>query len=381
MAREQIDAVVARALAEGAAPGAAVVVGRGERLVFEGYYGSLALGEARVAADTVYDLSSLTKPLATLACMLRVAASGGVSLTEPMQKLLPELQADGQDSRRRDITLRHALGHCSGFPARGLYFERLAAAERDEHRRLVATAEGGRRIVAMACAEGLRDAPGRVVTYSDVGYLLLGEWLSRASGCSLDHLFAEQVATPLQLEDTGFMCAGSGSTAKKAPAPDRIAPTDRCPWRGRIVRGEVQDENAYAMGGVAGHAGLFSTALDVHRVVSAFVHSFESDDGLFDRALVRQCFAGPGSVVPGSTWSLGWDTPTPGTSSAGHRVSPRAFGHLGFTGTSIWIDLDRGVHVVLLTNRVHPDKENLRIREMRPRVHDAIFETVDREGL
>lgn len=381
MAREQIDAVVARALAEGAAPGAAVVVGRGERVVFEGYYGSLARDEARVAADTVYDLSSLTKPLATLACVLRVAASGGVSLTEPLQRLLPELKADGRDSRRREITVRHALGHCTGFPARGLYFESLAAAERDEHRPLVATEEGGRRIVAMACAEGLREAPGRVVTYSDVGYILLGEWLARASGCSFDRLFAAQVATPLDLEDTGFMRAGSGSTAKKVPPPDRIAPTDRCPWRGRIVRGEVQDENAYAMGGVAGHAGLFSTALDVHRVVSAFVHSFKSDDGLFDRALVRQCFAGPGSVVSGSTWSLGWDTPTPGTSSAGNRVSPRAFGHLGFTGTSIWIDLDRGVHVVLLTNRVHPDKENLRIREMRPRVHDAIFETVDREGL
>jgi CubicO group peptidase (beta-lactamase class C family) len=119
----------------------------------------------------------------------------------------------------------------------------------------------------------------------------------------------------------------------------------------------------------------------VHRIVSAFVRSLDSNDGLFAQASVRECFAGPGSVVGGSTWSLGWDTPTPGASSAGKRVSARSFGHLGFTGTSVWIDLDRGMHVVLLTNRVHPDKNNLGIREMRPRVHDAVFEMMDREGL
>ena len=381
MARERIDAVVARALAEGAAPGAAVVVGRGERVVFEGYYGHLAPGDTTVTAETVYDLSSLTKPLATLACVLRVMAERGMSFSHPLHGLLPQLLGDGRDARRRDINLRHALGHCAGLPARGMYFERLAEAERRERMALVATEEGSRRIIAMACEEALLEAPGRVVTYSDVGYILLGEWLARASGRGLDRLFAEQVATPLGLVDTGFMRAAGGSTAKQAPALERIAPTDRCPWRGRIVRGEVQDENAYAMGGVAGHAGLFSTALEVHRLVSAFVGSIDSQDGLFARDLVRECFAGPGSVVAGSTWSLGWDTPSPGTSSAGNHVSGRAFGHLGFTGTSVWVDLDRGVHVVLLTNRVHPDKENVGIRAMRPRVHDAIFQTLDREGL
>ena len=381
MARERIDAVIARALAEGATPGAAVVVGHGDLIVFEGYYGSLAPGEGPVNAETVYDLSSLTKPLATLACVLRVAGARGWSLTEPLHRLLPEIAGDGRDDRRRDITVRHALGHCAGLPARGMYFERLSEAEARERRSLVATDEGARRILAMACEESLLEGPGRVVTYSDVGYILLGEWLARASGRRLDRLFAEQIATPLDLTDTGYMRADRGSTAKRAPEPRRIAPTDRCPWRRRVVRGEVQDENAYAMGGVAGHAGLFSTAREVHRLTSAFVGSFDTAGGLFQRELARECFAGPGSVVSGSTWSLGWDTPTPAASSAGRLVSSRAFGHLGFTGTSVWVDLDRGVHVVLLTNRVHPDKENLGIREMRPRVHDAIFETVDREGL
>jgi len=381
MARERIDVVVERALAEGAAPGAALVVGRGERVLFEGYYGCLAPGGAPVAAETVYDLSSLTKPLATLACVLRVVSARRGSLDEPMHAVLPGILADDRDARRREITLRHALGHAAGFPARGMYFERLTADEGREGRSLVATEEGARRIVAMACEEPLLDSPGRVVNYSDVGYILLGEWLVRASGRRLDQLFAEEIAAGLELTDTGFMRADGRSTAQRATEQSRIAPTDRCPWRGRVVCGEVQDENAYAMGGVAGHAGLFSTGSEVHRLVAAFVRSLAAEGGLFPHALTRECFAGPGAIVPGSTWSLGWDTPTPGSSSAGDRVSKRAFGHLGFTGTSVWIDLDRGVHVVLLTNRVHPDKQNLAIREMRPRVHDAVFETVDRQGL
>jgi CubicO group peptidase (beta-lactamase class C family) len=380
MARERIDTEVARALADGASPGAAVVVGRGERVLFEGYYGTLAPGEARVTADTVYDLSSLTKPLATLACVLLVAADRRTSLAEPLHRLLPEIVGDGRDHRRREITVRHALGHCTGLPARGLYFEKLAEAERRESRSLVATEEGSRRIVAMACEEAFLAPPGHLVTYSDVGYILLGEWLERASGRRLDDLFAEKLAAPLGLQDAGFMRFGV-STAKRKAGLERIAPTDRCSWRGRVVRGEVQDENAFAMGGVAGHAGLFSTGIEAHRLVAAFVRSYDSSDGLFPREGVRECFAGPGSVVVGSTWSLGWDTPTAGASSAGRRISPRSFGHLGFTGTSVWIDLDRGVHVVLLTNRVHPDKDNSRIRTMRPRVHDAVFETLDGQGL
>jgi len=381
MAREGIDEEVAHALADGAAPGAAVIVGRGERVLFEGYYGTVAPGESRVTGETVYDLSSLTKPLATLACVLRMVAAKGLSLSDPLHRLLPEIDGDGSDPRRRQITVRHALGHCSGFPARGMYFQRLADAERREGKGLVATEEGAHRIVTMACQEPLLAAPGSSVTYSDIGYLLLGQWLERASGRPLDQLFAEQIATPLGLRNTGFMRVAGGSTAKRPPDLEHIAPTDLCPWRGRVLRGEVQDENAFAMGGVAGHAGLFSTAIEVHQLVFPFVRSFESNDGLFARDLVDECFAGPGSVVEGSTWSLGWDTPTPGASSAGTHISARSFGHLGFTGTSVWIDFDRGVHVVMLTNRVHPDKENAKIRLMRPRVHDAVFEALDRRGL
>jgi CubicO group peptidase (beta-lactamase class C family) len=138
------------------------------------------------------------------------------------------------------------------------------------------------------------------------------------------------------------------------------------------IHGVVQDENAYAMGGVAGHAGLFSTAREVHRLVGEFERAFHGLGSRFERDLVRIVWT-KDTATPGSTWALGWDTPAAQGSSAGSRISARAVGHLGFTGTSVWVDLDRGVHVVFLTNRIHQGGDNRGIRELRPRVHDAVF--------
>ena len=233
-------------------------------------------------------------------------------------------------------------------------------------------------IVAMACAEPLRATPGSRLVYSDVGYIVLGALVESISGRQLNEVFYAKVGSELGLQDTAFRSVRAEATAPGDLA--RIAPTDRCPWRGRVVHGQVQDENAYAMGGIAGHAGLFSTARDVHAILAQFVAAYRGLDSILEPELVRECWAGPGSVVPGATWSLGWDTPTPGASSAGKRISTRAFGHLGYTGTSVWVDLERGIHVVLLTNRVHPRKDNERIREMRPAVHDAVFDACDEAG-
>jgi len=161
---------------------------------------------------------------------------------------------------------------------------------------------------------------------------------------------------------------------------DRIAPCGSCAWRGTdAVRGAVQDENAYAMAGVAGHAGLFSTARDVHTLVAEWVLAHAGSGRLLDPQVVRRLWRRSPSV-PGTTWALGWDTPSRPISTAGTHVSADAVGHLGFTGTSIWIDIQRGVHVILLSNRVHPDRASTGIRELRPRLHDAVFEAVGRGG-
>jgi CubicO group peptidase (beta-lactamase class C family) len=162
---------------------------------------------------------------------------------------------------------------------------------------------------------------------------------------------------------------------KLTPVTDMIAPTEHCPWRKRVLCGEVHDDNAYAMGGVAGHAGLFASATDVHALATRLRACHRGEDDFVPPELMRLFWTRAG-LVPGSTWALGWDTPSPGGSSAGSGFGPEAVGHLGFTGTSLWIDLARDLHVIFLTNRVHPHRENDRIREFRPRVHDAVMEVV-----
>jgi CubicO group peptidase (beta-lactamase class C family) len=375
---DAVAAEVERAIAAGTTPGAAIVVGRGREVLFEDSYGRLSQQGPPVSAQTLYDVSSLTKPLATLACLLRLMAAARISFSTRASDVLESIAGGSTDRRRADITVLQLAGHASGLPARAAYFEQLASEERRSGRRLVGTASGGERVVQLACAEPLIDAPGHAVAYSDVGYILLGALIERVAGATLNAAIEREVLAPLSLRDAGFVEVESRTMNGRALDLDRVAPADQCPWRKALVHGVVQDENAYAMGGVAGHAGLFATARHVHVLAAAYVDAYLGKDSILEPSLVRQCWQGPGCIVAGSTWAVGWDTPTPGASSAGRHVSARAFGHLGFTGTSLWIDLERGVHVVLLTNRVHPDKAREGIRELRPRVHDAIFEMLDR---
>jgi CubicO group peptidase (beta-lactamase class C family) len=189
----------------------------------------------------------------------------------------------------------------------------------------------------------------------------------------LDRFCHERIFRPLGLRSTAFIDLSQLRARKLAPVTDMIAPTERCAWRRRILCGEVHDDNAYAMGGVAGHAGLFGSAADVAALAGRLHVCWRGEDDFVPREIVREFWARAGQV-PDSTWALGWDTPSPEGSSAGRHIGPEAVGHLGFTGTSLWVDLARGLEIVLLTNRVHPARDNERIRELRPRVHDAAVE-------
>jgi CubicO group peptidase (beta-lactamase class C family) len=376
---DAVALAITRAIDDGATPGAAVIVGRGSDVLFEGCYGRLWPLGPTVSAVSIYDLSSLTKPLATLASLLKLVAAQKVSLATPLCDVLGDFDRGNADRRRARVTLLQLAAHASGLPARGRYFEKLREAERLGSETLYGREQGRTKVIALASAEPLVADPGTRIEYSDVGYILLGAAIERVANADLATVVSRELLDPLGLRDVGFADVRTRTIAGRQVDLSRVAPADVCPWRGSLVHGVVQDENAHAMGGIAGHAGLFGTARAVHRLAAEYVRAYLGESSILDPASVRQCWSGPGCVVAGSTWSVGWDTPTPGASSAGRLVSARAFGHLGFTGTSIWVDLERGVHVVLLTNRVHPSKENLLIREMRPRVHDAIFEMVDGE--
>ena len=206
--------------------------------------------------------------------------------------------------------------------------------------------------------------------------MLLGELIELVARMPLDRFCQQRIFRPLRLRSIAFVDLSALRTRRVAPITAVIAPTERCPWRKRVLCGEVHDDNAYAMGGVAGHAGLFGSAADVHGLVVRLRACWRGEDDFLPRELLRELWTRDPSVA-GSTWALGWDTPSPEGSSAGRRVSANAVGHLGFTGTSLWVDLERDAHVILLTNRVHPRRDNERIREVRPRVHDAAWEALD----
>ena len=290
--------------------------------------------------------------------MRRVEADA-LDLDAAATSYLPELK----ESAVGGATLRDLLAHSSGLPCCTQLFRELGEdLDRDEAR--------GRYLEHIAGTE-LAVARRERAIYSDLGVLLLGEILERGSDRGLAQQVEEEVLEPLGLIDTGYV--------PPEELRERIAPTEFDSWRGRLPHGEVHDENTLALGGIAPHAGLFGTARDVAVFGQAMLNGgLYGDRRLADSETVA-LFTRRAELVPGSSRALGWDTPSD-PSSAGRYFSARSFGHTGFTGTSLWIDPELDLIVVLLTNRVHPTRDNIAIRRLRPAIHDAIVLAInDRE--
>ena len=328
--------------------------------VFQGALGRFTYeGDSpAVTPETVFDVASLTKVVATTAAAMLLRQRGRLDIDTLLGELLPGFiigREPGDGARR--VTLRHLLAHNSGLPGYARFFEEAATPY----------------ALFRACLElGLEAEPGARAEYSDPGFILLGKALEVLTGEHLPGWVRREVFAPLGMTATGF-----------CPAPElraAIPPTeeDRS-FRKRRIQGEVQDENAWVLKGAAGHAGLFSCVPDLLRFGGAILHAGTASEadrprpGLFERATVEY-FAerqGPGE----SSRALGWDTPSE-RSSAGRHFSRRSIGHLGYSGCSLWIDLEAGVGIALLTNRTWPDRQSQLIREVRPAFHDAV-----REGL
>jgi CubicO group peptidase (beta-lactamase class C family) len=283
--------------------------------------------------------------LATTAASMLLVDEGRIDIEWPVSRLVPEF--DG--GAKAGVTLRHLLAHSGGLEAwRPLYQE----------------VSGRDACVNRVAALELAYEPGTRTVYSDLGFILLGAAVERAAGASLDAFATARLFDPLGMTRTRY----------RPPAEwrARIAPTEDDPWRGRVLRGEVHDENAHAMGGVSGHAGLFGTAADVSRF-ALMVLAGGTWEGrrVIERATLER-FAAP-SGFPGPRRASGWDMPSDEGSSAGRLFSRRSIGHLGYAGTSLWIDPDRRVFLILLTNRVHPRRGNDGIKAVRPALADAVI--------
>jgi CubicO group peptidase (beta-lactamase class C family) len=357
---EYLDSVVAA----GAAPGAVLgVTHEGRRFV----YGTGRLGRsdpARPGPSTVYDLASLTKVIGLTTATMLAVDEGKIDLDAPVKRYLPEFVGSGKDQ----VTIRLLLAHAGGLTAwRPLYREVTTRAE----------------AFALADTAPLDSPPGSQDLYSDLGAIVLTQVLETIYGQRIDSVLEQRIFQPLDM-----------SSARYLPPPswrERVAPTELDPWRGRVLQGEVHDENAALMDGVSGHAGLFGSAEDIltfgewmleqaqgrtdGRASSRSVGQTQTTNRPTIRPAVLREFIRRQNIVPGSSRALGWDTPSPG-SSAGTLISGSSFGHTGFTGTSLWIDPDHDLAIVLLSNRVHPTRENSLWAPVRAAVADLVMTTL-----
>jgi CubicO group peptidase (beta-lactamase class C family) len=362
-----------RAVAAGAFPGAVILVSQGGRVLHHAAVGSRTFEPAAtpMRPDTVFDLSSLTKPLATTTAFMLLVKEKKVQLDDRVTRFFHNFGVHG----KTHVTFRQLLAHCSGLAAWRPFHREIEQMERQGRLNFLASRGAKEWVYEQIHRERPEYEIGAKSVYSDLGFMLLGELIELVSRMPLDRFCTERIFRPLGLRATGFIDLTALRTRRLAPVTEMIAPTERCPSRGRVLCGEVHDDNAYAMGGVAGHAGLFATAAEVDALAARLVACWRGDDDFVPREVVQE-FWTRDPTVRGSDWALGWDTPAAAHSSAGTRIARRAVGHLGFTGTSLWIDLERELTVVLLTNRVHPTRDNDRIRDVRPRVHDAVVEAL-----
>ncbi len=340
--------ILARGVREGAFPAAVVEVGARDGVLWQQAFGRLDddAGSPPTRTDTIFDLASLTKVIATTSLVMRLVEQGTLSLDDRVGKWIPEWR--GHD--REHVGLRSLLSHSSGLTAWLPFFRDHTGRQEFQH---------------AICLLPLEYEPETQSIYSDLGFILLGFVIEDAGGAAFqaqaESLLAQVTPAPLLFNPPAELRAS-------------IAPTERDAWRGRRLIGEVHDENCWALGGAAGHAGLFGTAKAVGDFARAMLGALDGTDGRLGHMATARTFVTRGRVT--GSRALGWDTMLP-TSSCGTKMSAKAFGHTGFTGTTLWIDPDRRIYVVLLTNRVNPTRENAAIQTVRPALHNAVMTALE----
>ncbi len=356
-AYEEQDAVFRRAfsvlqdaIAQRAFPAASIAITHQGRLVALNALGrfTYAADSPLVNTESVFDLASVTKAIATTTMAMILYERGLLDLEMPLLNVVPEFA--GEDERRGDVSFRQLLAHSSGLPAYEKLF--LKAKTRDE-------------LLQAVFSVPLAADPGTKAVYSDIGFILLGLALERLADEALDRVCQREVFGPLGMTRTAFNPPKAWREVAAPTADDQA-------FRHRVIQGEVQDENASVLGGVAGHAGLFSTASDVAIFAAALIEGGQSIVRPETLALFTRREYSP----PGTSRALGWDTPS-SPSQSGKYFSANAYGHLGYTGTSLWIDPERQLSVTLLTNRTWPDCSNQAIKQVRPAFHNAVVEGLE----
>jgi len=358
-----IDRVLEQALENGSTPGIAAIVNAGGEIAYR-----KAVGHAQIypehrplTEETIFDVASLTKVMATTTAVMLLLRDKQIALDDPLRKFLP-------DFPYTQITLTHLLTHSAGFPDHRPFYELIPAEQSG-------SPETTALILKNIYDTELIYAPGKASKYSDLGFILLGCAIEKITGTTLDRFCDEQIFRPFGMTNTFFQPVNGEKRQGE------FAATERCNWRNTILCGDVHDENAYALGGVAGHAGLFSTLDDTHRFMMKLHQCYLGHDETIPKSIVKTFFTRQQRVAD-STRAFGWDTPSRNLkekASGGTIISETSVGHTGFTGVSIWFDLPRKLLIILFANRIHPSRHNQTFLSMRPKIHDTIVIAMERK--
>ncbi len=346
-------------------PGATVGISQWNGSEYCHFYYNYGLAQSspskiKITLETFFDLASLTKALATIPALLSLIEEEKISWYSTLQEIFGnEIEED-----KKQINIRQLMSHSSGLPSHKEYFRKLIKVKKSEQKKLLFTSIVKEKLIYL---------PGRDVIYSDLGFMLLGLIIEKISGRNLEDYIQEKIYKPLNLDNSLFY-------GKKGSVEGQIyAATEICPWSGQMLSGRVHDDNCRALGGVAGHAGLFG---NIDGVVQWCEHILSQIKGRtihpsFGNEILREAMIKVGN----SSWTSGFDTPSIKGSSSGRFFSPLSIGHLGYTGTSFWIDPQKDIVVVLLTNRVHSSANNNElIRKFRPLFHDTVMRCLQREN-
>lgn len=355
MKSNPIHDLMQQGIRENVFPGAVLLVGKGDARLFVEAYGKANLfSNQPMTRETVFDLASLTKPLATTLAVARLVDQGRIRLEQPVGKWMPALAG----SDKAAITIRQLLCHQGGFPAHRLFYMTLKSLLPRERKAAV---------LDLLKHTPLEYQPGERTLYSDLGFMLLCRLVEAVSGCPMSRYLKEGVYEPMGLDDLFFVDLTSSQRPRRP-----YAATELCPIRHRLLVGEVHDDNAWFAGGIDGQAGLFGSAGAVFRLLRILVADFQKGGSasFFSRPMLSELFHGSRE----NPLPLGFDRPSVKNSSAGRHFSADTIGHLGFTGVSFWVDLERDLTVILLTNRVHPFRWNNRLRQFRSHIHNRIME-------
>ena len=375
----EVSFLCEKAVQDGVFPGCIVSVSQGGKELYKSAFGFKSVIRDKddtpqpVELSTIFDISSLTNVFVTTTIIMRLVQNNRLSLDDKVSRFIQGFAVNGKSG----VTIRQLLNHSSGLASSVPFYEELVKLNEGE-RRGILTSSGARDYIFNSINRSqLKFEPGTKQVYSDVGFLLLGFLIEIVTGMRLARAAQQYVFQPLGLKSTSFIDLAMVRRGGIHPVKDIIAPTENCEWRGHLLCGEVFDDNAWAMGGVAGNSGVFCNQSDLHTFACQILKSYNGQ-GDFIRPDVLQEFLKRPDSLPSDGWACGWERPNKDNLLSDSKLSENAIGFDSVTGCSLWLEPLRGIDIVLMSNRVHPSRANKKIRNFRPVLIDAILSALEK---